>query len=129
MKTLRCACLVAEQNDKLLLVRVRANKHWYLPGGKIEEDESPEEALERELAEELGIAVDPESVQYLYTVRGPAYGQSREVELVCFAARWKNDPRPHGEISEVEWLHWQEQNKFAPAVQILCEKFLRVQGV
>jgi 8-oxo-dGTP pyrophosphatase MutT (NUDIX family) len=125
MQPIRCACLVAEQNDRLLLVRARANEHWYLPGGKIEEHESPEETLQRELAEELGIAIDPESVRYLYTVRGPAYAQACEVELVCFAARWQNDPAPLGEISEVEWLYWREHDKFAPAVRILCERFLR----
>jgi 8-oxo-dGTP diphosphatase len=124
MKPLRCACLVAEQNDKLLLVRVRTNKHWYLPGGKIEDDELPEEALQRELTEELGITVEQESVRYLYTVRGPAYGQTGEVELVCFAANWNNDPSPNGEISEVAWLHWNEQSKFAPAVQVLCARYL-----
>jgi 8-oxo-dGTP pyrophosphatase MutT (NUDIX family) len=124
MKLLRCACLVAEQGDRLLLVRVRQNEHWYLPGGKIEEGESPEQALQRELMEELGISVDPESVRYLYTVRGPAYGQPCEVELVCFSAQWKNLPRPLGEISDVQWLHRQEQAKFAPAVQVLCSEFL-----
>ena len=124
MQPIRCACLVAERNGRLLLVRVRDNEHWYLPGGKIEQDESPEETLERELAEELGIAVDPESVRYLYTVRGPAYGHASEVELVCFAAHWKNEPSPLGEISEVGWLHCREHEKLAPAVRILCEKFL-----
>lgn len=125
MKIIRCACLVAVQDDKLLLVRVRENEHWYLPGGKIEQGELPEQALLRELWEELGISVDPQSVRYLYTVHGPAYGQTGDVELVCFSAQWENTPRPLGEISEVQWLHWQEQTKFAPAVQILCANYLR----
>lgn len=124
MNLLRCACLVAERDDTLLLVRVRQNEHWYLPGGKIEKDELPEEALQRELAEELEITIHPESIHYLYTVVGPAYGQAGEVELVCFAAKWKGEPHPQGEISEVQWLHWQDHEKFAPAVQILCAEFL-----
>ena len=56
MPPLRCACLVARQGARLLLVRVRQNQHWYLPGGKIEPHESAQSALQRELAEELGIA-------------------------------------------------------------------------
>lgn len=122
---IRCACLVAEQDGKLLLVRVRDNRHWYLPGGKIEPGESAEAALCRELQEELGIGLDPASVRYLYTVVGPAYGQAGEVELVCFSGRWQHAPAPHGEITEVEWLDWRNADLLAPAVQILCRDQLR----
>ncbi len=125
MRLLRSACLVAEKGDQLLLGRVRQNEHWYLPGGKIEEGESPQQALQRKLMEELGISVDPKSVRYLYTVHGPAYDRPRDVELVCFSAQWKNSPCPLGEISDVQWLHRREQAKFAPAVQVLCSEFLR----
>jgi uncharacterized protein len=123
MNKITCACLVAQQDHALLLVRVRDNQHWYLPGGKLEPGELPEQALERELHEELGIVIDPQSVRYLYTVSGPAYGQAGEVELICFAADWQNVPRPHGEISEVEWIDWREHERLAPAVQILCARW------
>ncbi|MEN9656999.1 MAG: hypothetical protein RL571_464 [Pseudomonadota bacterium] len=124
MLRLRCACLVAEQNNSLLLVRVRENAHWYLPGGKIEVGESAEAAMIREVAEELGIHIEQGSSRYLYTVIAPAYGQAGEVELVCFTAQWQNIPQPLGEISEVAWLPLHEQFKFAPAVQTLCKDFL-----
>lgn len=120
MKKVTCACLVAQQDQKLLLVRVRENQHWYLPGGKLEPGESPEQALQRELLEELGIVIDPRSVRYLYTVTGPAYGQEGEVELICFTAGWQGVPRPHGEITEVDWIDRREHERLAPAVQLLC---------
>jgi ADP-ribose pyrophosphatase YjhB (NUDIX family) len=125
MKILRCACLVTVQDEKLLLVRVRENVHWYLPGGKIEIGEPPEQALRRELLEELGIALIPSSVRYLYTVHGPAYGEPGEVELICFAAQWQGAPQPQGEISEVSWIDVQETARFAPAVQTLCAEHLQ----
>ena len=124
MSLVRCACLVAVEKERLLLVRVRTNEHWYLPGGKIEAGERPEHALERELLEELGIVVERDSVRYLYTVRGPAYGQPGEVELICFSAKWRNSPRALGEISDVQWLDYRERDRFAPAVQMLCASFL-----
>ena len=125
MKILRCACLVAVQDEKLLLVRVRTNAHWYLPGGKIESGEPPEHELRRELQEELGTTLDPSSVRYLYTVQGPAYGEPGEVELICFSARWQGEPQVQGEISEVAWIDVRETAKFAPAVQILCAEHLQ----
>jgi 8-oxo-dGTP pyrophosphatase MutT (NUDIX family) len=122
--TLRCACLVATREDRLLLVRVRDNALWYLPGGKIEPAELPEETLTRELFEELGIVVDADSVRHLYSVRGPAYGRSGEVELVCFAAQWENDPRARGEVAEVAWIPTGQLDRFAPAVRTLCRSYL-----
>lgn len=122
---LKCACLVAQRGNTLLLVRVRQNEHWYLPGGKIEHHESPQSALQRELDEELGIQLEHGSIKYLCTVVGPAYGQPGNVELVCFAGRWSGEPQARGEVSEVRWLELTDTSKFAPAVQRLCAEHLR----
>lgn len=43
-----------KQNNKILLVR-EDGKKWDLPGGGIEHDETIEQALERELKEEVGL--------------------------------------------------------------------------
>ena len=123
---LRCACLVDRRGSTLLLVRVRQNQHWYLPGGKIEDHESPQSALQRELREELGIQLCPDSVKYLYTVVGPAYGEPGLVELMCFSGEWSGEPQARGEISEVQWLEFDETRKLAPAVQLLCAEYFRV---
>lgn len=58
MEKIRLAgCVILNNNAILLLHRKKTD--WYeLPGGKIEQDESPESAAKRELKEELMCDVD-----------------------------------------------------------------------
>jgi len=54
------AALINPQNEILLAQRPAGKRlagKWEFPGGKVEKDESPEQALVRELDEELGIKV------------------------------------------------------------------------
>ena len=57
----RVAAGVIERADQVLITQRAAKAHqgglWEFPGGKLEPGESPEDALARELAEELAITV------------------------------------------------------------------------
>lgn len=60
-KTIEVVAGVIKQDNKFFIAQ-RANKgelamKWEFPGGKIEPDETPENALSRELLEELNIRV------------------------------------------------------------------------
>jgi 8-oxo-dGTP pyrophosphatase MutT (NUDIX family) len=48
--------LILDGEDRVLLVRA-ANGRFYLPGGRIEPDETPEQALAREVEEECGLSI------------------------------------------------------------------------
>lgn len=128
MKRICCACLFARRDQKVLLVRVRRNTHWYLPGGKIEPGESPEQALKRELKEELSIDIDPSTIRFEFSVSGPAYAEDAEVELLCFSASWHGDIKTCGEITEVGWLDTTHYDLLAPAVKILFDQRIRNLG-
>lgn len=60
--TVRVAAGVIRNQGKYLLTRRMGGTHmagyWEFPGGKLEERESPGEALVRELREELGVDVE-----------------------------------------------------------------------
>ena len=63
--TVVAAALVDEDRRVLLQQRARGRAMaglWECPGGKTEHGETPEAALARELAEELGIEVEPEAL-------------------------------------------------------------------
>ncbi len=117
----RCACLLDCREGALLLVRIRDNRLWYLPGGTIEPGEEPEETLVREIAEELGVILLPHTITPRATVTGPALGRQGDVELVCFEAKWEGEMRPLAEVSEVAYIDLDCTVLMAPAVRLLVE--------
>ncbi|MFM7683912.1 MAG: NUDIX domain-containing protein, partial [Bacteroidota bacterium] len=61
MDTIRVVCGVVFDNEKVFICRRKQGKslagYWEFPGGKIEGSESFEQALKRELNEELEMEV------------------------------------------------------------------------
>lgn len=102
---------------------------WEFPGGKIEEDETPIEALERELKEELKIEVDvqPETFEetaYLYD-----FGEVVLTTFICYLTKGKPVLTEH---HQVKWLHPEKLNQLTwapadiPAVQKLMTEGVEV---
>lgn len=65
MKRIAVAAAIIEYQNKVLLALRAKEQHqgglWEFPGGKIEQDETPERALRREIAEELGLTIEVKS--------------------------------------------------------------------
>ncbi len=59
---MKVTAALIEENGRVLIGKRKPGRHmggkWEFPGGKIEPGETPEESLERELAEELAIRVE-----------------------------------------------------------------------
>jgi 8-oxo-dGTP diphosphatase len=114
MKTYHVTAAIIERDGKILATQRGYGDYkdgWEFPGGKIEPGETPEQALVREIQEELGmtVKVDHHVVDVSYD-----YPQFH-LEMECFlcsiaegaphllehkAARWLNPD----EIDSVDWL-------------------------
>lgn len=111
--------LVHVEAGRLLVVRSRNKKAFYLPGGKIEPGESPADALRREVGEELGIELERPVVLKRYVA--PAYGEGEGamVDMTCFAAQLLGEPRPTSEIAELTYVtrdEYRAHAETAPAI-------------
>lgn len=103
-KKLRCAVgIVVNPAGKILIAKRPSHKPggdlWEFPGGKIEENESAEDALIRELQEEIGIK--PSEIEFYQTVHHDYPEYSVELELFWVRAF---HGIPHG--LEGQPIHW-----------------------
>jgi len=81
---------------------------WEFPGGKIEPGETPEAALIRELAEELGIDVAASCLAPL-TFASHGYDDFHLLMPLFVCRRWKGTPTPR----EGQTLAWVWKTKLA----------------
>jgi 8-oxo-dGTP diphosphatase len=83
---------------------------WEFPGGKIEAGERPEQALVRELREELGIEVQ-EPCLAPFTFASHAYPDFQLLMPLYICRRWEGVPRAM-EASAIKWVHLHELNVY-----------------
>src|SRR2546421_3970331 len=68
------ACVLDREGRVLLLKHAfRAGSGWGLPGGFIEQGEQPEEALRRELREEVGLEIEDACIAFVRTLARPQH--------------------------------------------------------
>lgn len=104
---------VFDAEGRLLLVRQRDGGLWSTPGGMIEPDERPADAVVREVWEETGLRVEPVRVAGVYG--GPEFivtypnGDETQYVIIAFeCAVTGGEPRPDGDET-MEVRFWSQR--------------------
>ena len=129
MKTIRVTAAIIIENDKVFATQRGYGEFkdgWEFPGGKIEPNEAPEDAIVREIREELDTEIEVvellDTVEYDY----PEFHLSMD----CFICRIKSGNLVLKEHEAAKWLTREmlDSVEWLPADQALIgkiEKYLR----
>lgn len=103
---------VIVQDAKILLVKHKIRGTWNLPGGRIDEHESIEQTLQRELKEELGLKSDVVIGDALYAFRDPSltFIEGNGVVLIAYAVTLGNGEQlvASDEHTEIAWMSFDD---------------------
>ena len=104
------AAALVDRDGRVLLQQRAAGRQmgglWEFPGGKVEPDERPEEALIRELKEELGIETDLACLAPATFASAPI--ENKHLLLLLYVCRkWRGTPRAL-DATALKWVRPQQ---------------------
>ena len=112
------------QNRQLLMTRTRGKDTYYIPGGKREAGETDEEALIREVKEELSVDVVDKTIQPMGIFEAQAHGKPSGtiVRMTCYKSEYNGELTPSAEIEELAWFKHEDRFKSSTVDQIIFDE-------
>lgn len=109
------ACALIDADGRVLIAQRPIGKEmarlWEFPGGKVESTERPEDALIRELREELSIEVKEDCLAP-FTFASHAYPEFHLLMPLYVCRKWKGRPRQNEHLA-LKWVRPADLGAFA----------------
>lgn len=88
----------------MIQARSTGKSAFYMAGGKIDPGETAEEALHREIREELDVALTGVELLGVFECEAWGHPSGTELEITCFRGEVTSEPTPTSEIAEIRYF-------------------------
>ncbi|MDE1768426.1 MAG: NUDIX domain-containing protein [Candidatus Micrarchaeota archaeon] len=111
------------KDKKILCTKSKGKDIYYMPGGKREAGESDEQALLREIKEELSIDLIPNTLKFVEAFEAQAHAKpmGTMVKITCYTGDFKGKIKPASEIETASWLTYADRDKIALTGQLIFD--------
>ena len=122
MKKVTAAILI--KDEKILIAKRKADDRqagkWEFPGGTVEQNETPQACLKREMKEEFGIVVTVDE----YIGKSIYHYDHGAIQLLAYRVRWESGQIALNDHADYRWVSAKQlaDYDFAPADIPFVEK-------
>lgn len=111
------------KNKSILSTKSYGKDKYYIPGGKRETGETDQQALIREISEELSVTMDPETLNYVGTFEAQAHSHDEGilVKMTCYSGEYSGELQANSEIEEMKWLHYSDKDKISEVDKLIFD--------
>ncbi|HLN18578.1 MAG TPA: NUDIX domain-containing protein [Patescibacteria group bacterium] len=108
---------------KILSTLSKGKDKFYIPGGKRNNGETNQEALAREILEELSINLIPDTVNYFGKFEAQAHGKAEGiiVRMTCYTGEYSGELKADNEIEKIVWLQYNDKVNCSPVDNIIFD--------
>ena len=108
---------------KVLITRSTGKDTYYIPGGKREEGETDEQALIREVKEELSVDLQSDQLEFVQVFEAQAHGKAEGVivKMTCYSGPYTGELEADSEIEEVAWFAYADKAKSSPVDNLIFD--------
>ena len=123
MKLIDKLAWIEIKDKSILSTKAFGKDKYYLPGGKRENGETDEEALSREIKEELSVVIKRDTLKFVGVFQAQAHGHATGtiVKMTCYTADYTGQLKPDSEIEEIKWLTYSDRDKISEVDKIIFD--------
>ncbi len=111
------------KDNHILLTKSYGKDKYYIPGGKRELGETDEQALIREINEELSVIIDKNSLKLIGVFEAQAHGQPEGVfvKMTCYSGGYTGEVKASSEIEATKWFTYSNKDQVVGVDKVIFD--------